>query len=412
MSKEQKHNGKSDIKLFLAVFLSVVAFGGLIVALIFRKQTIGATVQIVEEPPSSIASSDNIDLDESEFETASEENLETSEEELPENTYRIDKSSGEEVTFLFAGDVLLQDEYVPMGAYKRNDCDIKKCFTGGLYEEMIGADVFMVNNEFTYSYRGEPRAGKQYTFRAKPENVNVLKEMGVDIVGAANNHISDYGLVSSSDTFDTLRRADIPYVGGGDNIDDATKVVYYRSGDTTVGIVCATQIERLSNPDTPAATETTPGTFRCLDPELLINKLKEADSKCDVLVLYIHWGTENVVETDWLQDTQVGQYVDAGADVIVGGHPHILQGIDYIKDVPVFYSLGNYWFSSKTKDTGLAKMTVKNGRLESVQFVPCYSSGCVVNKCDGNEKAAILNYMQNISPNVNIDSEGYITKKQ
>lgn len=410
MSQNIGENGKKDIKLFLAVFLCVVAFGGLIIVLMFIKQN--SDDPIASENPTSAVALNSTEPITSESDEPSEEQPEPVPEELPPNTYRIDKSAGEEVTFLFAGDVLLQDEYVPMAAYKRNDCDITKCFTDGLYEEMVGADIFMVNNEFTYSYRGEPRAGKTYTFRAKPENVNILKDMGVDIVGAGNNHISDYGLDSSTDTFDTLRRAEIPYVGAGDNIEDATKVVYYRTDDTTVGIVCATQIERLANPDTPAATENTPGTFRCLDPELLCKVLKEADSKCDVLVLYIHWGTENMVETDWLQDDQVGKYVESGADVIIGGHPHILQGIDYIEDVPVFYSLGNYWFSSKTKDTGVAKLVLKEGKIESVRFIPCYSSGCVVRMCADAEKDRLINYMQSISPNVLMDAEGYITKKE
>lgn len=412
MAGNVNKSGKSDIKLFLAVFLCVVACGGLILLLIVRKQN--SVVSTVNSDETSALASVPDETETSEEvlpEQKSELLKEETAEELPPNTYIIDKKNDEEVTFLFAGDVLLQDEYVPMAAYKRNDCDITKCFTDGLYEEMTGADIFMVNNEFTYSNRGEPRPGKTYTFRAKPENVDILKSMGVDIVGAGNNHISDYGLDSSTDTFDVLRKAGIPYVGAGDNIEDATKVVYYRAGDSVVGIVCATQIERLNNPDTPAATENTPGTFRCLDPELLCNVIKEADSKCDILILYIHWGTENMVETDWLQDDQVGQYADSGADLIIGGHPHILQGIDYVKDTPVFYSLGNYWFSSKTKETGMAKMIVKNGRIESVSFVPCYSSGCVVRKCEGNEKTNILNYMQGISPNVSIDSEGHIFKK-
>ena len=79
------------------------------------------------------------------------------------------------------------------------------------------SDLFYVNHEYTISDRGNPLAGKYYTFRAKPERMSILKEMGTDIVSLANNHVYDYGEEALLDTVDLLEKTGIPYVGGEKN---------------------------------------------------------------------------------------------------------------------------------------------------------------------------------------------------
>lgn len=85
---------------------------------------------------------------------------------------------------------------------------------------MQNADLMCLNNEFTYSTNGTPMEGKAYTFRANPERVAILQEMGVDIVTLANNHVYDYGKKALLDTFITLEEADIDYFGAGKNLEE------------------------------------------------------------------------------------------------------------------------------------------------------------------------------------------------
>lgn len=324
------------------------------------------------------------------------------------NIYAIEPATPGQVTLAFAGDVLFDDGYAIMGSV-RGDDDISKGVMPEVIERMQSADIMMLNNEFAYSGRGVPTEGKQFTFRARPETVSFLKDMGVDLVSLANNHAYDYGPDALTDTFDTLRGAEIPYVGAGRDISEARKPVYYIVGDIKVAFVSATQIERLDTPDTKEATETSPGVFRCWNGDKLLETIREAAENSDFVVAYIHWGTENQAELDWAQLKQAPELVEAGADLVIGDHPHCLQPIGVVGGVPVIYSLGNFWFNSKTLDTGIVEVVIDEAGIVSYQFVPCLQSGCKTSLLQDAEKERVLSYMRGMSEGVQIDAEGYVT---
>ena len=176
-----------------------------------------------------------------------------------------------------------------------------------------------------------------------------------------------------------------------------------------IAFVSATQIEKGDYPDTIGATVDSPGVFSWWNVEKIFQVVAEAKANSDFVIVYIHWGTENQEGTDWAQDEQAPQIVAAGADLIIGAHPHILQKIDVIDGVPIIYSLGNFWFNSKTIDTGIVKVTLTEEGLQSYQFIPCLQSGCKTTLLTGTEKERVLNKMQAMSGRVQIDSEGYVT---
>lgn len=326
--------------------------------------------------------------------------------------YAKETASQGEVTLAFGGDILFDPGYSVMAKMLQRGGEIEKSISQDLLQEMRSADIFMLNNEFPYSQRGTPTVGKQFTFRAKPESVEVLKEMGADIVSLANNHAYDYGEAALLDTFEILEEAEMPYVGAGRDLEQAAAPVYFIAGDLKIAFVSATQIERLDNPDTKAATEQSPGVFRCLNPEQLLHAIGEAEKNSDFVVVYIHWGTENTPEPDWLQLDQAPKIVEAGADLVIGDHPHCLQPVEFVDGVPVFYSLGNFWFNSKTLDTCLVKAVVDENGLKSLQFLPALQQNCETSLLHGAEKERTLHEMRNISPGVRIDEEGYITEQE
>lgn len=331
------------------------------------------------------------------------------EEVLDPYTYRLETSDDGTVTFVFAGDILFDPAYAIFATYRQRGEQIEQCISEDLLEEMRSADVMMINNEFPYSYRGAPVPDKTYTFRASPESVSVLYDMGVDIVALANNHAYDYGEDAFLDTLDTLEQAEILYVGAGRNLEEAVQPIYYLVGDSKIAVLSATQIERTTSPHTVGATEDTPGVFRCLETELLEEKIREAKEECDFVIVYIHWGTESTDELDWRQCNDAPLYVEAGADIIIGDHPHCLQEIGYIDGVPVIYSLGNFWFNSRTMDSCIVKMTLSEDGIQSLQFVPCLQSNCGVSLLEGTERARVISYMQSISSTANIDEYGFVT---
>lgn len=339
------------------------------------------------------------------------EDFESEQPVTDENTYVLEDDQSEEILLTFAGDICFHDEYSNMHSYVQKGSDIANCISADLMEQMRSADVFMVNNEFTYTTRGEPTPNKTYAFRSKPENVKILSDMGVDIVSLANNHSYDYGEISLLDTLETLEDAGIPYVGAGRNLEEASKSVSFIKNGIKVTYLSATQIERLDNPDTKGATENSAGTFRCWDKKLqdLLNAIEKAKSEGGFVVVYMHWGTENTDVLDWAQLDQAQKIAQAGADLIIGDHPHCLQQFAKVEGVPVIYSLGNYWFNSKTVDTGLVNVVFTKDGIKSYQFVPAIQQNCTTIKAEGAEKERILSYMRQISTGISIDSEGFVT---
>lgn len=327
------------------------------------------------------------------------------------NIYAKETTNEGEATLAFAGDILFDPAYSVMASLLQRANGIYDSISADLMDEMKNADIMMINNEFPYSARGIPTEGKQFTFRARPESASILKEMGVDIVSLANNHAYDYGEEAFLDTMDTLDGIEMPYVGAGHNLEEASKPVYFIAGDIKIAIVSATQIERLDNPDTKGATDNSAGVFRCLNPDRLLEAVREAKENSDFVVVYIHWGTENTVEVDWAQLDQAPKIADAGADLIIGDHPHCLQPIEYVNGVPVVYSLGNFWFNSRELDTCLVKAIVGEDGLKSLQFIPALQKGCTTSMLHGEEKERVLNYMRSISPEIDIDGEGFISMK-
>lgn len=332
------------------------------------------------------------------------------EEYMVENNIYAKEAANEEcVTVTFAGDILFDPNYGVMAALQLNGGNIANGIMPDVIAEMKSADIMMLNNEFPYSDAGSPTEDKQFTFRAEPSYVSYLNDLGVDIVSLANNHAYDYGEEAFLDTMSTLKSAGIPYVGAGVDEQEAMSPVYYIINDMKIAFVSATQIEKAEYPDTKGAEENSPGVFRCWDGEKLLQVVAQAKENSDFVIVYVHWGTENEEEIDWAQDKQAPELVEAGADIIIGSHPHILQKIDVIKGVPVVYSLGNFWFNSKTVDTGMLKIEVSKEGLQSLRFIPCLQSDYRTTLVTGEEKERILNLMRNMSENVQIDADGYVT---
>ena len=147
------------------------------------------------------------------------------------------------------------------------------------------------------------------------------------------------------------------------------------------------------------------------NPDLFLETIRSAKEKCDCLIVFVHWGSEGKEETDSWQEKQAVQFAEAGADVIIGDHPHVLQKIVSVNGVPCVFSLGNYLFNSKTLDTGLAEVTLDSVTAEvtGIRFIPAVQSGCRTRYADGADKERILEKLRKLSNGTMIDENGYIT---
>lgn len=317
-------------------------------------------------------------------------------------------------TLSFAGDVCYEDGGYTTRYWENCGKDTSQCFDSVMMEHMQNADVFFLNNEFQFSRGGSPTYGKEFTFRSDPDNVQLLKDIGADLVSLANNHAYDYGEEALLDTFDTLDNAGIPYVGAGRNLEEASSTYYYELEGFKVAYVSSTRVELYEL--TKGATETDPGVFRTVDEDqvnFLFEKVKEAKENADFVIVYIHWGDEFVTAIDAFQTKTGDALVEAGADVVMGDHPHCLQGIKYHNGKPILYSLGNYWFRACSGDTMLAELHIKGTRDNfetELQLVPAVLSGAQVNYIsDSYEQEAFYQRMIDMSFGIDIDENGVVT---
>ncbi len=346
-------------------------------------------------------------------------NTDTESEEKGENTQSVLETESEiidlheyDFTLCFAGDISLDENAVTTAQLDASENGIYDCISPELIQIMQDADVMCLNNEFTYSTNGSPMPSKVYTFRANPERVAVLQEMGVDIVTLANNHVYDYGKQALLDTFSTLEGADIDYFGAGENLDKAMDAVYYEIDGKTIAFVGASRAEKYKL--TPQATETEPGILRCYDTELFLKAIREADANADFVIAVVHWGTEYSYALEAVQLSTGKEYLDAGADAIIGGHSHCLQGMEFYDEKPIIYSLGNYWFNSKTLDSMLIQLRFTgddNGGSVEVSVVPAIQSGAKTQiVTESEEQERIYSFLEDISVNVEIDENGVVTE--
>lgn len=309
----------------------------------------------------------------------------------------------------FAGDVNLDENSNPVKKYDSEKKDISKCLSEDLLKEMRDADIMMLNNEFAFSTRGEKTPNKSYTFRANPNRVEILKEMGVDIVSLANNHALDYGRDALLDTFITLDEAGIDYVGAGKDIERAKAPIYYTINGKRIAYVAASRVIFAGS---WYATEDRPGMVGTYDPALICEVIREAKAESDYVIIYVHWGVERTNYPEKYQRNLAQVYIDAGADAVIGCHPHVMQGFEFYKGKLIAYSLSNFWFSRATVESALLKLIIDSDGNIKPQLIPVMAKNNYTYLItDDKERDKYFNFIKKISFDVEIDDDGILTPK-
>lgn len=332
------------------------------------------------------------------------------------NVYEPQTAEADAITFTFTGDVNLAEGVATRNYMDRQKYGLKDCFSKDLLDIMQSADVFVVNNEFSFTDRGEALPGKAFTFRANPALVREIMMIGTDVVTLGNNHVWDFGEIGMKDTISTFRDIEVPFIGAGENLEEAKKILYYVANGRKIALVDATQIERTYD-YTKEATESRAGVLKCLHPAAYCEVIEEAKKNADYVIAVVHWGTEGNARYGQDQVNLAKAFIQSGADVIVGGHPHCLQGIEFMDGVPIFYSLGNYWFSSTSNmptayDTGLAEVCIHSDGEISLEFIPCqFSFGQTSLVTSPKECREIYDYVESISDTLRISDDGVVTQK-
>lgn len=216
-------------------------------------------------------------------------------------------------------------------------------------EQMRRSDLTVANLESTLSTAGTPQQGGD-SFAVPPATAGALARIGVDAVSLANNHTGDFGEEALRRTLRTLQRSPLRHVGAGVDLDAASRAAVMRVNGLRVGLIGFNAIG-----ETPRATATTPGALSVsmpprtgpldrVDLRRVSRLVRDLRDQADVVVVLPHWGAQYTHVAVPAQRQVARELAAAGADLVVGGHPHWVQGLELVGDTVVAHSLGNLVF--------------------------------------------------------------------
>ncbi len=231
-------------------------------------------------------------------------------------------------------------------------------------------DLTIANLEGPLTSRGRPEVEKQFTFRVEPESAGAMRRAGIDAVTLANNHLMDQGRVGLEETLAALRGAGIAAAGAGRTEAEARRPARLVRRGVRIALLSFSN----TFPEEFWARGDSPGTAYG-DPAAVEADVRAARRAADLVIVAFHWGSELAPLPKAYQVSLAHLAVDAGADLVLGTHPHTLQGIERYRGALVFYSLGNFAFgsySARVRDGVLARMAFRgrfarpDGRQEPV----------------------------------------------
>lgn len=200
-------------------------------------------------------------------------------------------------------------------------------------------DYVIGNLECALAAAGTPRPNKIFSFRAEPGAVALLKGR-FHALGVANNHSGDYGQAAFLETLQRLREAGIAPFGGGRNLAEAHAPLWIEAKGLRVAVLAYNEFK----PRAFEAGPDWPGVAWSEDSQVVADIRAARGAGADLVIPFMHWGWEHEPEPGERQRQLARLMIDAGADAVVGGHPHVTQGAEHYQGKPIVYSLGNFIF--------------------------------------------------------------------
>ena len=274
-----------------------------------------------------------------------------------------------------------------------------------LQKAMQGMDIQVLNSECAFT-----ADGKTAKYLADAKSAALYKQLGVDVAAVANGHISDYGADAVTQTLKTLETNEVSHTGAGTDMTEAAKPACFIVGGRKIAFLSAS--DTLSGRPGKAATASGFGVLSLrYNLDAVKNAVKDAKADNDFVFIYIHAGIdENANWFDSDQSSWSKALIDAGADGVVGAHSNRLQGMEFYKNKLIVYSLGNFLYDEKTRETGVYQITIaKDGKL-SHTFLPCTQSAGKVELCTAAaDKSAVFSRISKFCGNVVVvDADGTI----
>lgn len=291
--------------------------------------------------------------------------------DLPDSTVKeltqqgtVFQEDRDETALLFLGDIMLSRSVaaktVAAGDYKHPFLEA--------VDTLREADLVFGNLEGPISSRGKNQ-GSIYSFRADPQMVEGLTYAGIDGLSLANNHIWDWGRDALIDTVSILDEVGIKSVGAGANYEEANKPALFEVGKAKIAVLAYTDLL----PQSMEALAETPG-LSDFDLDAIKTTINILVKEGNLVVVSLHWGDEYEVLANASQREMARSLIDAGASLIVGHHPHVVQELEQYGNGWVAYSLGNFIFdqsfSKETMEGAALKVRLERGKIVDVRLAP------------------------------------------
>jgi poly-gamma-glutamate synthesis protein (capsule biosynthesis protein) len=260
-------------------------------------------------------------------------------------------ASKEPFSLLFVGDIMMNRGVE--GVIQKEaggNWDFPFQFIAG---DLRNADVTFANLEGPVSDKGVDKHNL-YSFRMDPGIIESIKDAGVDVVSLANNHVGDWGREAFEDTMRRLRRASVQYAGAGWNKAEAISATSFDVKGKRVGYLAFSDV----GPTGLAAGDAASG-IAIASVEVVQSAVRQAKEANDILVVSFHFGDEYQQNPSKRQRTLARAAIDAGARIVVGHHPHVVQSVEEYDGGVIMYSLGNFIFDQNFSEDTMSGMMVK-----------------------------------------------------
>lgn len=264
-------------------------------------------------------------------------------------------------------------------------------------------DIVFGNLEGPLTLRGQPARDKRYIFRSPPARVvPALKAAGFNVLSLANNHMLDYGVEGLEDSMSALTAAGIHFAGAGMNAAQARAPALIEVHGRRFAILAYS----LTLPEEFYAAPTRPGTAFGHEAHVR-SDVARARQAADAVIVSFHWGQEGTTALREYQQRIGRAAIDAGAQIVVGHHPHILQGVECYSGGVILHSLGNFVFGSYSKTarrSAIAEIVFANDATvhwQELRLLPLDVDNTVRNfqpqRLDGGEADAVVRHLQQLS---------------
>ncbi len=280
-------------------------------------------------------------------------------------------------------------------------------------------DLLLINFEnpattATVAYKGN------VPLKADPSYTHFAKANSNTIAALANNHIFDYGEAGLNDTLKSLSDNNISYIGAGHNKEEASKPIIEEIKGRKIVILNymdQDNFKEYSQKEMPKATSASASTnnsnnshsgYSAIDWDTVKKDIDANKEGADMVLVYLHYGNEYSHSPNEHQKNISKKFIDYGADIVVGSHPHVTEGVEVYKNKPIFYSLGNFIFDQSNADTHSAmflELDLVNDTCE-VTVNPIYIDNYLPKFMNANAGKELLNGLSPKDSNMTVTDDG------